>query len=130
MTIEEARTWLGKSPFHEKCGINLEEAGEGKCVISAEVRDEDRNLWGIAHGGFIATLCDAASGLAVMSMHDGYCVTTSSTMHYLKPAKCEKLQAKAAMLKNGHTISVVEVEVYGGDQLLAEGSFEYFCKDN
>ena len=127
MTIEEARTWLGKSPFHEKCGIQVDSVGDGACVMSAQIGEEDRNLWGIAHGGFIATICDAASGLAVRTTHDEYCVTTSSTMHYLEPARGSRIRAEAKMLKDGHAIAVVEVSVYGEEKLLAEGSFEFFC---
>jgi acyl-CoA thioesterase len=127
VTIEEARAWLDKSPFHEKCGIQVDSVGTGCCIISACVEEEDRNLWGIAHGGFIATICDAASGLAVSTTHEEYCVTTSSSMHYLLPAKGDQIRAEAKILKDGHTIAVVEVNVYGDDKLLAEGSFEYFC---
>ena len=114
MTIEEARTWLGKSPFHEKCGIQVDSVGDGACVMSARIGEEDRNLWGIAHGGFIATICDAASGLAVRTTH-------------LEPARGSRIRAEAKMLKDGHAIAVVEVSVYGEEKLLAEGSFEFFC---
>lgn len=127
VTIEEARAWLDKSPFHEKCGIQVDSVGDGACVMSARIGEEDRNLWGIAHGGFIATICDAASGLAVRTTHDEYCVTTSSTMHYLEPARGSRIRAEAKMLKDGHAIAVVEVSVYGEEKLLAEGSFEFFC---
>lgn len=127
VTIEEAKQWLEKSPFHKKCGITVDEIGEGYCVLSAEVKEEDRNLWGIAHGGFIATLCDSASGLAVKLTHSEYTVTTSSTMHYLEPARSDRIRARAKFLKDGHTISVIEVKVFGEEKLLAEGSFEFFC---
>lgn len=126
MTIEEAGVWLDKSPFHRKCGISVESIREGHCVLRAEVTLEDQNIWGIVHGGFIDTLCDAAAGMAMKSTRKEFFVTTTSTMHYLNPADCPVLRAEASVLKDGNTISLVEIRVHGDEKLIAEGTFEFF----
>ena len=50
-------------PFNKHLGFEIEAWQEGHVVIRADVGPEHCNHSGIAHGGFIATLLDAATAL-------------------------------------------------------------------
>ena len=79
-----------------------------------------------AHGGVIASLMDAALGVACLSavVNDNKVVSTLDlSLRYLKPAVLgAKIVAKSEVISKGNRILVSEVKVYDGDTLIATGS--------
>lgn len=57
----------GRSRFLHLLGIELDEVGPGRAVLSMAVTDEMANWHGTCHGGAIATLADTAFGYACNS---------------------------------------------------------------
>ncbi len=130
MTHGEKREFLEKTnaccPYNTHNGITVADVGEGFCVVEGELNDKAFNPWGMAHGGFVYSLCDVAAGVAV-AYTGRHCVTLSGSMSYLRPSKGTKLRAEGRIIKDGKTIVVVEASVYDdGGTLTARGSFELF----
>lgn len=49
-------------------GLNVEEAEEGRVVISCKKRPDLLQQTGILHGGVIGGLCEATAGYAIQTM--------------------------------------------------------------
>lgn len=84
---------------------------EGEFFVSVKVEDKHTNPLGIAHGGFLFSLCDTAAG--------GYChyknkttVTLDSNMYFYKSAlPGDTLKASVLPRKEGRNILVIMVEI-------------------
>lgn len=112
--------------FNKHNGIKVTDIGEGSCVVEAELCDEALNPMGNAHGGFVYSLCDVASGIAsAMSGKPG--VTLSGNIYFLHASKGAKLRCEGKVIKNGGSIVVAETCVFDETGLMtAKGSFEMF----
>lgn len=114
------------SPFATEVGVELVRIDEGYCEAEVVTREELYNPIGGIHGGVMYALADTAGGCASYSY--GVMITTlDSSFYYLRPAlHCEKLTAKAQVIKRGKRALVCDVIVE--DQtgiLLAKGTFSY-----
>jgi uncharacterized protein (TIGR00369 family) len=66
MEISEA---LGRRiPFGALLGIHMKEQGQGRCVLTLELRPDLMNSFGSAHGGVIMTLLDIAMACAACTL--------------------------------------------------------------
>ena len=107
--------------FTGYCGLEFDEIGKERCVISCPMRPELLNPAGIAHGGLIATLTDVAAGSMALAA-DGNTrsiVTQSCSIHYLSPGTGDRLRAEAKVLRKGNRVCVVQVDCYSADGTLA-----------
>ncbi|MGL5435287.1 MAG: PaaI family thioesterase [Lachnospiraceae bacterium] len=128
MDFQEVINYRNKeNQFMGLVGIKLTQMEEGYAVGEIELKAHHKNLIGSVHGGCIFSLADSIAGAAAMSRGDR-ATTLSSDFHYLSPAlTCEKLIASAKEIKNGKTITVIEVDVKDEKEiLLAKGTFSYF----
>lgn len=80
-----------------------------------------------AHGGVVASLIDAALGVAGLSAvceHEKVVSTLQMSTHFLMPALLgDSLIAKAKVISQGNRILVIEAKVYNHkNQLIASGS--------
>ena len=55
-------------------------------VVEAELRPESMNPLGMAHGGFVYSMCDIAAGV-VVSQYAGKFVTLSGNLYFMRPGK-------------------------------------------
>lgn len=96
------------------------------CELEGIVTESSMNHLGIVHGGYIFGLADTAAGIAAMSEGNNV-VTVDANINYFKPAKGDKILAKAKAIKVGKTISVYEVLISNKeDDLLAKATVT-FC---
>lgn len=117
--------------FNKHNGIRVVDFGDDYCIVEGELRDEAMNPWGMAHGGFVYSLCDVAAGVAV-SEKGCRGVTLSGNMYYLRPSVGKFLRAEGKIIKNGKTVALVETNVCNDDgTLTARGEFQVFItQDN
>jgi uncharacterized protein (TIGR00369 family) len=108
-------------PYYRLLGLRAE-AGEpdGRSKLVLESRDELQNSRGDVHGGVIASLLDAAMGVAVRStMKAGEGATTVSlTVNYVAPGR-GTLTARGRVVRAGRTLASVEAEVTDATGTLA-----------
>ena len=55
-------------PMVSLLGLRLVEADEGRVVFAGTATESFYNGWGVAHGGFAATLLDSALGCAINTL--------------------------------------------------------------
>ena len=115
-----------RSGFNMHNGIVITDISDELCVVEGELLPEAMNPLGMAHGGFVYSLCDVAAG-ALVGQNGGEFVTLSANMSYLRPSQGTKLRAEGRLLKKGRTVCVVETSVYDDqDRLTARGTFEIY----
>lgn len=102
--------------FHNDRNFRVEEAEDGRVVLSMPVRDDLTNFSGNLHGGVLATLVDTASALAIRNTFEDPwtpgLATTDLTVSYVRPANGE-VRAEAEVVRVGDSLAVTTVEVTG-----------------
>ena len=127
MTKQEKLNVLNnRCEYNKYNGIVVTDIEPERCVVEGELRPQALNPLGMAHGGFVYSLCDVAAGV-VAGQRGSKCVTLSSSMNYFHPSKGTKLRCEGIIVKSGRTVSVVDTVVYDDTgRLAARGSFEIF----
>ena len=115
------------SGFNKHNGVTVTDISDELCVVEGELLPESMNPLGMAHGGFVYSLCDVAAGVLVSrDEHKG--VTLSSNMNFLHPSRGTKLRAEGRIVKKGRTIVLIEASVFDDTgRMTARGSFEIFA---
>jgi uncharacterized protein (TIGR00369 family) len=113
MNVEEIFNMI---PFVEHLGMELTEAADGHAEGELELTPElSSNPMGeIAHGAVPYALADTVGGAAVISLSETVSPTVDMRMDYLAPAT-DDLYAEADVVREGGSVSVVEVDVYDAD---------------
>ena len=120
---------LEKNGFMNYNHIEMETVEQDYAVFRLQVRPENRNVYGMVHGGAIYTLADNATGSAAHTDGRNY-VTQSGTLHFLRNQREGIIRAQARVLHRGRSTVLVAVDVVGDDgTLLASGEFSFFCVD-
>ena len=103
--------------FTNHVGAQVDEAEDGRAVVTLDAADHHANRHGTVHGGALATLVDVAMGAAVFSQFNGEQapVTIEMKVTYLEPAKVGRLTATAQVRRAGKRITIVETEVTAQD---------------
>ena len=83
------------------------------------------NPHGRIHGGAMATLADTVGGCCACS-RGGRCVTSSSSMEFLRPAQGD-LFCQATPKKMGRQLSVIQIVITDTrEKTVATGTFTFF----
>jgi uncharacterized protein (TIGR00369 family) len=119
---------LPKAPIQELLGFELEEADEGRVLVSIEPGEQHYNPIGSVHGGVAATLLDSAMGAAVHSTlpeGTGY-VTLEVKFNLVRAITAEtgRVLAEGKVIHRGKSVATVEASLRTaeGDKLLAHGT--------
>ena len=134
--MEEQETKLFDCPpnkphqFSYENGILVTHAEPGRAEGVLNVSEDSMNPRGMVHGGALATLADTVGGICACA-RGRTCVTASSTMEFLRQAMGPTIYCVATPKKEGRTLSVIQVEMYGADKkLVATGTFTFFMMEN
>lgn len=123
-TLKDINGFIGNNNY------NVIKVEEGYCELEGIISETSYNNMNIVHGGYIFGLADTAAGIAALSSvfgSDVNIVTVNASINYFKPAKGEKLIAKAKTIKPGKTISVIEVEIYNDkNDMVAKTSMTFY----
>ena len=113
MQIKDLRTLVDKMPFNKLLGIHVLRYHSDGLTVECRVRDELLNSAGVLHGGVLATVADAAVGIALARHFGGKRAMTTIELkiNYLRPVAQGKVLARARLLKVGTTICVGRVDV-------------------
>ena len=122
-TLKDIKGFIGNNNY------NVIKVEEGYCELEGVISETSYNNMNIVHGGYIFGLADTAAGIAALSNvfgSDVNIVTVDANINYFKPAKGERLVAKASVIKPGKTISVIEVEIYNDNNDMVAKSYMTF----
>jgi uncharacterized protein (TIGR00369 family) len=96
-------------------GYDIVEAEKGRVLITATPNGEHLNPQGTVHGGFSATLLDAAMGLAVQTTLDQGFGSTSLEFKitFMRPIMADigLIRAEGTILKSGRRIGYAEGKI-------------------
>jgi len=126
------RARMARSRFHAWMGMRLERLEPGSSELSLRVAEDHVNLMGVLHGGVLASLADAATGIAMLStLEAGWShLTTSLQLTFLAPAKLgEEVRARGRVVKTGRRFGYAEADVAGSDgTLLARAAATFMVR--
>ncbi|MWB77217.1 hotdog fold thioesterase [Pseudooceanicola sp. 216_PA32_1] len=103
----------GAQGFNRWFGLKGLAAGNGQVEIEVPIRDDMRQHHGYVHGGCIGALADMACAWAGSANGGGIDVVTSSfTVHFLRPATGETMRARARTIRKGKSVATVEADIF------------------
>jgi acyl-CoA thioesterase len=122
---------LRTSSFASWMGIRLVDVDEGESHLELDVQPHHLNPGGIVHGGIIATILDAAIGLALRTtIGTRSHVTVQLDVHYLTAANGGTLTGRGHAVHSGRRTGYGEAEVTTADgRLVAKGSASFLVMD-
>lgn len=126
---EAVQAIFASAPFIADLGVALDAVEPGRCSSSLAVVGRHLQQDGFIHAGVVATMADHTAGACAGSLKgpDEVVLTSTFTIHLLRPAVGERLVCRATALRAGRTQSVVESEVFaiageGGEKLVAKAT--------
>jgi uncharacterized protein (TIGR00369 family) len=104
---------FAEAPFIRSLGIELVDLGAGWCETRLDLAERHLQQHGFVHAGVQATIADHTAGAAASTLiAAGHQVlSVEFKLNLLRPARGEALRCRAAVLKGGRLLSVVESEV-------------------
>jgi uncharacterized protein (TIGR00369 family) len=112
--MDELKRVFAAAPFIADLGIEPISAEDGTCVTYLELQPRHLQQDGFVHAGVQATMADHTAGGAAATLAPPGCIvlTTEFKIHLLRPARGQKLECVAKVLKPGRMLTIVESEVY------------------
>ena len=112
--MERIRQSFDRQGFMRTIGAALESVEPGTVTITCGFEERLTQQHGLLHGGLLATLVDVACGYAALSMMpaDREVLTVEFKIHFLKPAKTDRLIAVGQVVQAGRTLTVCEGTVF------------------
>lgn len=116
-----------RNPFLHLLGINFTNIQHGGATLSMPIIEgKHTNIYGVGHGGALATLADTAMGVASSTLGVKV-MTLDMNLNYIKSAQAGTIvYAFAKVLHQGKSTLVVEAEVRDDSEKLlvkARGTF-------
>ena len=125
--LERLHEAFARVPYARLLGIEFVSAERGAATFGLDLRDELTRMEGIMHGGAIASLLDTAAAFAVHTLLEPgqRTLTVDLTVHYLRPVLGGRIEARARILRAGHRLIIITVEVVARDELIAMATTTY-----
>ncbi len=111
---DELHRIFDAAPFIRDLGLQLVDYGAGHCETRLELAQRHLQQDGVVHAGVQATIADHTAGSAAATLIgiNQMVLTVEFKINLLRGAQGHSLHCKAAVLKAGSRLSVVESEVY------------------
>jgi len=95
----ELRGWVDTAPFEDLLAITIEEAQQGRAVLSLPFRVKYAQGGGVLHGGVLTTLADTAVAMAIKTLLPEGTVfaTTELSTRFLAAVKEGRVTAVATV---------------------------------
>ena len=110
--LDQAAQILAAQPFSVMLGARLLAIAPGHAELTVPIGENARQNNGIAHGGLIAFLADAAVTFAAGTVGGETVRTVDLTINYLRAARGEELVARADVLHQGARIIVSRCDLF------------------
>ena len=105
-------------------GAGIESIESGTVTLTCPFDERLTQQHGLFHGGVLASLADVACGYAALTMmaEDREVLTVEFKIHFLKPAKTDRLITTGTVIQAGRTLTVCEGSVLDatGTRVLAK----------
>ncbi|TSK05118.1 MAG: PaaI family thioesterase [Geobacter sp.] len=114
--------WIACAPFEEYLGMRIDEATDGRAVLSMPFKVKLAQGKGLMHGGAVTSIADTAVAIAIKSMvpEGTDFVTVEMNLKFLAPVKEGTVRAEARAVPQGERKIVGEADIYNGETKVAE----------
>ena len=109
---------MSNAPFYELLGLSVERLAQGEAQIKMKASRRLHNTIGIVHGGAIAALADASSGVAMATLIPGgsrRIITVEQKVNFIAPVREGDLIGTGTVLWSEGDIAVSEAEIRDGE---------------
>src|SRR5262245_11798859 len=105
--MERIRQSFERQGFMRTLGAALESVEPGKVTIACTFDARLTQQHGLMHGGVVASLADVACGYAALSKmpDDREVLTVEFKIHFLKPAKTDRVIVVGEVVQAGRTLT-------------------------
>src|SRR6185436_20929604 len=112
--MERIRESFDRQGFMRTLGAVLESVESGIVTITCAFDEGLTQQHGLLHGGVVASLVDVACGYAALSVMPAgqEVLTVEFKVHFLKPAKTDRMIAVGQVVQAGRTLTVCEGSVF------------------
>jgi uncharacterized protein (TIGR00369 family) len=112
--MERIRESFDRQGFMRTLGAVLESVEPGIVTITCGFDEGLTQQHGLLHGGVVASLVDVACGYAALSVMPAgqEVLTVEFKVHFLKPAKTDRLIAVGQVVQAGRTLTVCDGSVF------------------
>lgn len=115
------------NPFMQWNHIEVDELDEDHCLCHVELRHEQTNPNGLAHGGLLFTMADVAASALARADGRNYS-TLDANIHYMRNVKAGVIAAEASVIRRGRTSVLIEVSIRSGEgKELTRVTVTMFC---
>lgn len=103
---------FARVPYARLLGLEFVGAERGAATFALDWREELTRMEGIMHGGAIFSLLDTAAAFAVLTLlpAEERTVTVDLTIHFLRPVRSGRVEARARVLREGRRVCIITVE--------------------
>src|SRR6266567_551017 len=117
----ELPAWIACAPFEEFLGMRIEEAAEGRAVLTMQFKVRLAQGKGLMHGGAVTALADTAVAMAIKSLlpEDTNFVTTELTLKFHAPIHGGVVRAVAEVTREDERTLKGIAEVFDGNGVKA-----------
>ena len=129
--LARLRETFAQVPYARLLGLEFVRAERGAAAFALDVREELTRMGGILHGGAVVSLLDTAAAFAVHTLlgPSGRTVTVDLTVHFLRPASADRIEAHARVLRQGRRVCILSVEARdAGAEIIATATMTYFIQ--
>lgn len=118
------RASFAKQAMMSTLGASLERLAPGACTIALPYDGRLVQQHGFVHAGVLATILDSACGYAAYTLMpaEAGVLSVDFSTHLLSPAKGERFEARAQVVRSGRNITVCRAEAWA-----IEGTSEKLC---
>ena len=115
------------NPFMQWNRIEVDELDVNHCLCHVQLRHEQTNPNGLAHGGLLFTMADVAASALARADGRNYS-TLDANVHYLRNVKEGMVIAEASIIRRGRTSVLIEVQIRSGEgRELTRVTVTMFC---
>ena len=122
---------LRRSNAGKLFSFELEAAEAGRAVVRMRVASKHKQVYGVVHGGILASLADTAGGLATYTVvpRGVRVATVEMKINFLEPIDRGMVVAEARVLRKGRNFAVVDCDVHDAEGRLAAKALMTFSMD-
>lgn len=114
--------WISCAPFEEYLGMHIEEAAEGRAVLSMPFKVKLAQGVGLMHGGAVTALADTAVAIAIKTLvpEGTDFVTVEMNLKFLAAVREGVVRAEARAIPEDERKIAGEADVFSGDVKIAQ----------
>lgn len=134
MDLDAVRASFANQPAMRLIGARIDSLDPGRAVLSFAHRTDLTQQDGFVHAGILTTVADSAGGYAGYGLMPtgSRVLSTDFQMRFLAPARAQRYDCTATVIKAGRTLTVCELRVeavtQAGDRtLVAYGTQGLIC---